>query len=280
MSRKPGKYSLEEEKFVVENVNKMSAQEIADALGRNVSSVERMITRKRLKAVPNTEEQEEVSRLIGVLHSSPHWAKIQMALTDKEVALFETDWVHIVRQFGEDVWYTEELYIVDWLLLNIKKYRTYKLEKESLTSIEKAEEFLASEYSLEPELRDVAAISSCEQELAIQKGALKHHTDSLKIILEKIEKIAEKLKANREERRDIKANEDTYWGYIQMLDDEKFRRQESRKIELMKVAQRKARSKLYEYHQYMDGEVDIPLLTPEIALIRKKEEKESASKRL
>jgi len=273
MSRKPGKYSVEEEKFVIENVNFLSAQEIADKLGRNIQSVENLIKKKKLKTVSTKEEQGEINRLIGVLHSSPHWEKIIIALTEKEVKLFEKDWVHIIQQFGEDVWYTEELYIVDWLLLNIKKYRTYKLEKEALQEIEKLEKLIETEYNLELELRDTASLIKYEQELSIQKAAITQYTVALKTVLEKIEKISDKLKANREERRDIKANEDTYWGYIKMLEDEKFRKREARRIELMKLAQRKAREKLYEYHEYMDGEIDIPLLNPEIVLRKKEEEK-------
>lgn len=273
MSRKPGKYSTQEEKFVIDNVHSLSAKEIADKLGRNVESVENLIKKKKLKVVSTKEEEDEVNRLIGVLHSSPHWEKINIALTEKEIKLFEKDWVYVVQQFGEDVWYTEELYIVDWLLLNIKKYRTYKLEKEALQEIEKLEKLIETEYSLDAELRDIPSLIKYEQELSVQKAAITQYTVALKTILEKIEKISDKLKANREERRDIKANEDTYWGYIKMLEDEKFRRKEARRIELMKLAQKKAREKLYEYHEYMDGEVDIPLLTPEIVLRKKEEEK-------
>lgn len=61
-----------------------------------------------------------------------------------------------------------------------------------------------------------------------------------------------------------------------MLDDEKYRKEESRKAQLMKMAQNKAREELYEYHEYMDGQVDTPLLTPEIALRRSKEEKKTS----
>lgn len=273
MSLKRGKYSKGEEKYVTDNVHTMTVAQIASALNRNTDSVENFIKKRKLKTIATQEDEDEVTRLVGVLHSSSHWQKILIALTEREIKLFESDWVHIIKQFGEDVWFTEEMYIVDWLLLNIKKYRTYKLEKDSLQAIEDIEKLLEMEYKLDPELRDIAAISKYEQELAIQKSAITQHTNALKVVLEKIEKIAEKLKANREERRDIKANDGTYWGYIQMLDDEKYRRRESRQAELMRIAQNAAREKLYDYHTYMDNELDIPLLTPEIVERNLKENK-------
>jgi hypothetical protein len=272
MSLKRGKYHKTEEQYIIDNVHTKTVEELAEHLNRGTDSVERFITKKKLKAVVTQEDHEEVDRLKGILHESSHWEKILMSITDDEVRLFEKDWINIAKQFGDDVWYTEEKYIVDWLLLDLKKYRTLKLEKESIQQIERLEKDLAREYSRDIELRDGNNIMRCEQELAIQKSALTQHNTSLIKILEKVEKIADKLKANREERRDIKANEETYWGYIQMLDDEKFRKSESRQAQLMKMAQDRAREKLYEYHEYMDGTVDVPLLTPEIAIRLKAEE--------
>ena len=274
MSLKRGKYSKGEAEFVIKNALTMSARQIAKQLGRDVISVENLMKKRNLKSVNTEEEENELKRLQGVLHTSPHWNKILLALTEKEIPMFESDWVQVIKQFGEDVWYTEELYIVDWLLLNIKKYRTYKLEKEALQQIENTEDLLEFEYEQHEEDRDKSLVKQLEQELALQKAALSQHTTALKSILERIEKISEKLKANREERRDVKVSDDTYWGYIKMLEDEEFRKKESRQAQLMSLAEQKAREKLYEYHQYADGELDIPLLTPEI-VIRKHEEEQN-----
>ena len=276
MSLKRGRYSTEEEQYVTENVHSMTAVAMADKLGRNIESVENFIKKSKLKTVSTQEEEDENVRLIGVLHSGPHWKKICLALTDGEKILFEEDWVNVIQQFGEDVWYTEEMYIIDWLLLNIKKYRTLKTEKDSLQRVEELEKLIEAEYDKDADLRNSMDMVGYQQELGSTRASLSQHTEALKKILEKIEKISEKLKANREERRDIKANEDTYWGYITMLDDEKYRKEESRKAQLMKMAQNKAREELYEYHEYMDGQVDTPLLTPEIALRRSKEEKKTS----
>ena len=273
MSLKRGKYSRAEEQFVIDEVNSLTIQEIADKLGRATNSVESLVRRKKLKVIVTKEDREDITRLIGILHKSPHWEKIIIALTKKEIKWFQKDWISMVGQFGEDVWYTEEKYIVDWLLLDIKKYRTLKLEKDALQEVERLEKELTEEYAIDMEVRDGMLIVSLEQQLALQKSAMTQHNAALKVIMDKMETMGKHLKANREERRDIKANEDTYWGYIQMLEDEKYRKRESRQAQLMKMAQNKAREKLYEYHEYMDGEIDIPLLTPEIALRKREEDK-------
>jgi hypothetical protein len=279
MSLKRGKYSKAEDQFVIDNVHKMTVKEIAAELGRATDSVESLIRRKRLKPTVGQDEEDDVQRLLGILHTSPHWEKILIALTQREQALFEKDWISMIQQFGEDVWYTEEKYIVDWILLDIKKYRTLKVEKDAMQEVDRLELELAREYKLDPELRNATNIIGMEQQLAIQKGSLSQHTENYKKILDKIEKISEKLKANREERRDIKANEDTFWGYITMLEDEKYRKQESRQAQLMRMAQDKAREDLYEYHSYMDGVLDIPLLTPEIVIRKKEEERDEYTKK-
>ena len=278
MPLKRGKYSKEETQFVIDNVYEMSAGEIAAKLGRAIDSVENLIRKRKLKTVATTEDQEDSDRILSLLQNSPHWAKINVAITEQEIPFFVSDWINMKKQFGDEVWYTEEMYMVDILLLNIKKYRTYKLEKDSLQAIENLEKILAEEYALDIELRDIPAIMKAEQELALQKSSLTSHTKSLKDVLEKIEKLMDKLKANREQRRDVKATEETYWGYIEMLQDEKFRKNESRQAELMRLAQNRSRENLYEYHQYIDGELDIPILTPEIAIRKKQEERNELTK--
>lgn len=270
---KRGKYSKAEEQFVIDNVYNLTVKEIAEQLGRATDSVETLIKKKKLRVVVTKEEEEEVQRLLGLLYESPHWEKVKTALTKDEIGLFEKDWVSMISHFDEDIWYTEEKYIVDWIILDIRKYRILKMEKQCLEDITQLEIDLEREYNLEED-GDKSQIQLMEMQLAAQKTTLKDFTKNLKDILEKMEKISDKLKANREERRDIKANEDTYWGYIQMLEDEKFRKKESRQAQLMAKAEKVAREKLYEYHEFSDGQVDIPLLTPEIALRKQKEENE------
>ena len=56
-----------------------------------------------------------------------------------------------------------------------------------------------------------------------------------------------------------------------MLEDEEIREKEGREMVILEMATDKARSKLMAFHQYQDGKVDMPLLTPEAVLKNKDE---------
>jgi len=48
-----------------------------------------------------------------------------------------------------------------------------------------------------------------------------------------------------------------------MLEDELIREKEGKEMEILALATEKAREKLFENHQYQDGQVDVPILNPE-----------------
>lgn len=48
-----------------------------------------------------------------------------------------------------------------------------------------------------------------------------------------------------------------------MLEDEEIREREGRQMEILSMSTDKNKKDLMEYHQYQDGAVDIPILTPE-----------------
>ena len=47
-SKKRGQLSLDEEQFIKDNVKKLTIQQIADSINRNVAPVKRFITEERL----------------------------------------------------------------------------------------------------------------------------------------------------------------------------------------------------------------------------------------
>ena len=73
-------------------------------------------------------------------------------------------------------------------------------------------------------------------------------------------------------------NEYSWQYYINKLNDNPdFRKEESQKAALLEQAQINAKGKMEELHTYSDGEVDHPLLTPEL-VIRLQEEEAAAKK--
>jgi hypothetical protein len=54
-----------------------------------------------------------------------------------------------------------------------------------------------------------------------------------------------------------------------MLEDEDIREKEGKEMEILKLATDKAKSNLYNYHEYADGSVDRPFLTPDSIILEK-----------
>ena len=76
------------------------------------------------------------------------------------------------------------------------------------------------------------------------------------------------LKGTREQR--IKAIEDSKQTFAslvkQIATDKSFRTKIGVDMEKMRLAMEKEKERLSEYHEYLDGTVDQPLLTPETLL--------------
>ena len=91
-----------------------------------------------------------------------------------------------------------------------------------------------------------------------------HYTNEYTKLLNEQQKISKDLKATREQRiKRIEDGKSSWIGLIRMLEDEEIREKEGREMEIMNMSVEQQINKLSEYHEYQDGEVDTPLLTPE-----------------
>tara|TARA_R110002110_G_scaffold198675_4_gene409093 strand:+ start:12192 stop:13013 length:822 start_codon:yes stop_codon:yes gene_type:complete len=260
MSRKRGKLSNEETEYIVKNVHDMETEDIALAINRTEDTVKAYIRKKNLVVVKSQEEEDDRDRLKSLLLDKAYWPELAATLFENEIEYFIENWISVVLQFGEDISHTEELFLQEWLVLNILQIRGLQTYKEHLGEINKLREQLEIDYKAG---EDPMIISSREQQLAMARSSINQHSQAHEKLVNQKKYIADKLKATREDRRDVKANADTYWGYNQLLDDEKFRKQESREAELMKMAQEKALHDYGQYHTYVDKTLDVPFLTPE-----------------
>ena len=73
------------------------------------------------------------------------------------------------------------------------------------------------------------------------------------------------LKATREQRiKRLEDSKETFVGWIKMLiDDPEFSRGLGVAMEKMRMSSENEKARLSEYHQYEDGGIDQPFLTPE-----------------
>lgn len=263
--KKRGQLSLEEEKFIRDNIETLSIEEIANSLNRSNTPIQRYITENKL-LLGNQEESNEYELLKIKLHSKPFWQEIlrQFDEDSGELKYFEDTWVGLIKQFREDVLPAEELQIKQFITIDILINRSMKERKRHITETEKLQKLVDKEYEKPEDERDIPKLANLETQLSFARNSIASYTNEYTKLLNEQQKISKDLKATREQRiKRIEDGKSSWVGLIRMLEDEEIREQEGRQMEIIKMATDKAKEKLAEYHNYQDQSVDIPFLTPE-----------------
>lgn len=263
--RKRGKLSKDEENFILKNVHEMDIEQIANILNRTTEPVLRYIKENNLISSNKLEENDR-ARLRNMLHSRPYWRELKKQLSDEggELEYFEDGWINMMQQFREDVLYSEELQIKQWIILEILMDRSMKERKRHQEEADRLQKILNEEYDKNEDNRDKMYIANLESQLTFCRGAISNYTGEHTKLLNEVKFISKSLKANRDERiKRIEDGKSTFQGLLRMLDDEDVRARMGDDAELMKLAKNAAVKRLSQLHQYEDGKVDQPFLTPE-----------------
>ena len=266
-TRKKGKFSLKDEEFIFNNVADLSIQEMADALNRTEETVKNFVDKHNLAAKNTSEDEKHRLRLLEKLKNSPYYTWIVKQLDEDEVKYFTESWISFMQQLNEDVLWTEELDIKEMIKLDIMLSRCSKNRKNVEELYYKTELDLDKELSLDKDSRDQDMIARLEVRLNGCQKALDDYTKETATLLQEVDKISKRLKTNRNERvKKIETANSSWAGYLRALEDDKFRLNEGREMELMRLAKDKAKQELSQYHTYIDGEVEQPFLTPDTVM--------------
>ena len=263
--RKRGQLALEEQQFIRDNIDSLSIEQIAEALNRTVKPVQRYVTESKI-GIKSKDEQETDKTLRQKLHAKTFWVEIekQFDKSTGELQYFEDTWIGLVKQFREDVLPAEELQIKQFITIDILINRSMKERKRHIADTEKLQEEVDREYKLPEDLRDGPKLANLETQLSFARNSIANYTNEYTKLLNEQQKISKDLKATREQRiKRIEDGKSSWIGLIRMLEDEEIREREGREMEIMNMSVEQQVKKLSEYHEYQDGEVDTPLLTPE-----------------
>lgn len=266
MSKKRGQLSLDEEKFISENINTLSIEQIANSLNRNTDPIKRYIDENRLYNLSETHDNEILKRK---LRSKTFWNEIQRQFDEDtgELQYFEDTWVSLVKQFREDVLPAEELQIKQFITIDILINRSMKERKRHISETEKLQRLVDKEYEKPEDQRDIPRLANLETQLNFARNSIASYTNEYTKLLNEQQKISKDLKATREQRiKRIEDGKSSWVGLIRMLEDEIIREKEGREMEILAMATEKAKQKLYEYHQYSDNKIDRPILNAESVL--------------
>lgn len=263
MSKKRGQLSLEEEKFITDNINSLDPTQIAEALNRNIEPINRYIKENNLYA---SDDLKETEILRQKLHSKTFWGEIEKQFDEDsgELKYFENTWIGLIKQFREDVLPAEELQIKQFITIDILINRSMKERKRHISETEKLQKAVDKEYDKPEDQRDIPKLANLETQLTYARNSIASYTNEYTKLLNEQQKISKDLKATREQRiKRIEDGKSSWIGLIRMLEEEDVREREGKEMEILAIATDRVREKLYENHVYADHKADIPILNKE-----------------
>lgn len=262
--KKRGQLSLDEEKYIRDNISELSIETIADHLNRKPAPIKKYVDQNQLMADPSSTADMEFLKM--KLHSKPFWHEItkQFDNTSGELEYFENTWASLLKQFREDVLPAEELQIKQFITIDILINRSMKERKRHIADTEKLQHEVDKIYAQPEGDRDIPKLANLETQLSFARNSIANYTNEYTKLLNEQQKISKDLKATREQRiKRIEDGKSSWTGLIRMLEDEEIREKQGREMEILKMATLKQKQALEDYHTYSNNIVDRPFLTPE-----------------
>lgn len=266
MALKRGKYSVDEEKYMRENLGKKPIDEVAAFINRSPDAVQKWGLSKGLIADKTDADIGDKNRCLVILHDLSYWSTVVQELTNEEITFYEDNWYPIFKQLNEDVSQTEQMYIKQWLMAEVDLHRLRLKDKQALEQMDELKEKIRILKKVPVDMRDsqdIAELALLESDLKICEATMTNYIRAKAELNKDIKTISEKIKADRHERREKVSSADTYWGYLEMLENLKYKEAEIYKAEIGRAAMEKAKLDLYGVHEYMDKTVDHPILSAE-----------------
>jgi len=262
---KTGRLSKDDWAFIEFNADKMSASQIAKELDRAIEPVQKHLQKlgKGKDLRKNLQTQAEYD-----LKKRPYWRELQAQFSEPELEILLYHWKEIVSQFRKDILATEELQIIDVVKLEVLMNRALREQQYSMTKIGEFEQMIEFEKRKSAEDQDREFVFGLERQIATLRAAKESLSREYKDLQTKKSAMYRDLKATREQRiAKLEDNKETFSGLVQKLvRDPDFVEEQNLYMEKMRLAIMKERERLSDYHEYEDGTVDQPFLTPETIL--------------
>ena len=256
---KRGRLSNDEARYITENAEDISIEEIAANLERDPTTIENFI-KKNLKIGLSEFEQAAYD-----LEDRPYWIELRQQFSQEELELFKYHWGRIISQFKDDVFPTEELQVVDVIKLELLMNRGLKQNKSNIDQITAFEELVRTERATDPDQQDRDYIINLERQIASLRAAQESLNRDYRDLQTKKSAMLKEMKGTREQR--IKRLEDSKQSFVgwvtHLMQNPNLTQQYGLEMEKMRLAMEKEKGRLSNFHQYEDGQVDQPFLTPD-----------------
>jgi hypothetical protein len=261
---KKGRFSTEEMSFIEAKAEVLSPDDIASQLDRDPKSIREWIGEK----IGFSAKQKKEAAVANELKSKPYYKELIHQFSSEELEMFEFHFKKMWSQFKDDVFHTEEMQIIDTIKLEILMNRILRSQRKGQLQISTFEQLVMEEKAVDKDQRDMEYVIQLERQVAILRASQETLSKDYKDLQARKATMLKDLKGTREQR--IKAIEDSKQTFAslvkQIATDESFRTKIGIDMEKMRLAMEKEKERLSEYHEYLDGTVDQPLLTPETLL--------------
>ncbi len=263
--RKVGAFSNDEREEVRKYATeRMPISQIAEKMNRTPEIIKKFLGKENQTYADMSVDECDLTTMRAKLHKKVWWVTIIKILTILEIPQFEKMWIDLNVQFREDVLASEENQIKDFIIFDIFMTRNMVNRKEHLEQIDKEQEELRKEYAKSEGVRDIDKLNRLEQSISFLKNSTSSYTaEHVKLSSEK-SKMLDKLKATREARiKTVEDSKSSFAGHLKALENDSLRKRIGDEIELMRLAKDASKERLSEWHEYGDGKLDQPFLTPE-----------------
>ncbi len=260
------KLTRDEQKFVMENLENFSADQLAEKFQVSTNVIQGTID--FLGSLP-----EEGIAWKSYLRKSVKWKQLKKELGEEELIIFENQFQALMQQFeGDSVLATEEIQIFQFIKLNILMQRCLEDKQKTREHIVKMEKGIQD--ILRKHQGNFSGMSESElgfiKDMEIQLGSMRasesSRTSEYSRLQHESDDLIKLLKATREQRVEkIDSGKISFTGLVKELMTKDKRDLEGRQAQLFKLASQKEFDRLSHPHQYMSGEIDLPLLTAETA---------------
>jgi hypothetical protein len=261
MALKKGRFTKSEQKFIKENHDILSEEEMGLRLDRDPESISKYILDK-IKTAPNDAELQASYDL----QQRPYWRELKQQFTEEELEMLVYHWGRIISQFRDDVLPTEELQVIDAIKLEILMNRALITHHQTSEEVKDLEIRIQAEKDLGDD-GDRDFILNLERQAGVLRAAIETISKDYNNLQAKKSGMLKDLKATREQRvKRLEDSKTTFIGWLRRLMEEpELRYQLGVNMEKMRIATEMERKRLTEYHSYEDDGVDQPFLTPEDA---------------
>tara|TARA_B100001094_G_scaffold89741_2_gene85730 strand:- start:23542 stop:24327 length:786 start_codon:yes stop_codon:yes gene_type:complete len=256
---KKGRLSNDEARYITENAGKIPVGDIASYLDRDPTSVQSFM-KKKLKLGLSDMEQAAYE-----LEDRPYWKELESQFTMEELELFKYHWGRIISQFKDDVFPTEELQVVDVIKLELLMNRCLKNNKSNIDQITAFEQLVQTERSTDPDQQDRDYILNLERQIASLRASQESLNRDYRDLQTKKSAMLKEMKGTREQRiKRLEDSKQTFTGWVaHLMQNPTLVKQYGVEMEKMRLAMEQEKKRLSVFHQYEDGQVDQPFLTPD-----------------